>query len=436
MAIAVLPRLVFAVACAALMAGAAANVPPATPVIAEPAVGRVVNGSDVHMETGPFSDADPGDTHLCTDWEIWTVAPLQRVWATLCITGVERLHTHIGDGVFQNSHADLHELLPQTSYRLRVRHRDSSGDAGTEWSAWSERDFVTGAATVVFPLEIDDVKDTPVPGWTDSTGAGVVLPIGGSLQLQGSDGDLMLGITGLDGVSNLLDNPAAHGEHHAVRVVVSAGAGSALALPESQLAFTDGGSTARLVYLPPVSLDAGQSVYMWVAASGATYAGASGDTAPVFATLLRGAPVPWTVMQSGYKVEVVATGFQLPVNIAFVQSPGPNPTSPIYYVNELYGQIKVVTRDGTVRDYATGLLNFNPTGNFPGSGEQGLAGLAIDPANGDLYCSMVYSSVPGVEAANHYPKVVRFTSTDGGLTAATQTIILNMTGETMGQSHQ
>ena len=42
----------------------------------------------------------------------------------------------------------------------------------------------------------------------------------------------------------------------------------------------------------------------------------------------------------------------------------------------------------------------------------------------------------GVENAPHYPKVVRFTSTDGGLTATTQTIILNMTGETQGQSHQ
>jgi PKD repeat protein len=49
---------------------------------------------------------------------------------------------------------------------------------------------------------------------------------------------------------------------------------------------------------------------------------------------------------------------------------------------------------------------------------------------------MLYSSVPGVENVPHYPKVVRFTSTDGGLTAATQTTILNMTGESQGQSHQ
>ena len=68
---------------------ALANVPPNTPVVTEPGVGRIVNPADVHMETGLFSDPDAGDTHLCTDWEIWTVSPSQRVWATLCIGGVE-----------------------------------------------------------------------------------------------------------------------------------------------------------------------------------------------------------------------------------------------------------------------------------------------------------------------------------------------------------
>ena len=58
-----------------------------------------------------------------------------------------------------------------------------------------------------------------------------------------------------------------------------------------------------------------------------------------------------------------------------------------------------------------------------------------DPATGNVYASMVYSSTAGVESAPHYPKIVRFTSTDGGRTAATQTTILSMPGETMGQSH-
>src|SRR5215510_13646699 len=57
------------------------NHPPNAPTITEPATdGRTLSPADVHMETAPFSDPDPGDHHLCTDWEIWTVAPSERVW--------------------------------------------------------------------------------------------------------------------------------------------------------------------------------------------------------------------------------------------------------------------------------------------------------------------------------------------------------------------
>src|SRR5262245_49697419 len=87
--------------CLASPFGAAANVPPATPVVTEPPIGRTVNPGDAHMECAPFSDADAGDAHRCTDWEIWTVTPAERVWFTSCIGGVERLHTHLGDGAFE-----------------------------------------------------------------------------------------------------------------------------------------------------------------------------------------------------------------------------------------------------------------------------------------------------------------------------------------------
>src|SRR4030095_593493 len=192
----------------------------------------------------------------------------------------------------------------------------------------------------------------------------------------------------------------------------------------------------RKIYLPAVRVDPGRTIDFWVAANGSTYRRIGAQTAPDFSRLVRGSPFPWTVMQPGYTVVKVASGFQLPVNIAFVPSPAPEPDAPLFYVTELYGTIKVVSRNLTVSEYATGLLNFNPTGNFPGSGEQGLAGLTVNPATGDVYASLLYSAVPGVESAPHYPKVVRFTSTDGGLTAATQSTILDMVGETQGQSHQ
>ena len=116
-------------------------------------------------------------------------------------------------------------------------------------------------------------------------------------------------------------------------------------------------------------------------------------------------------------------------------NPGPDPDDPLFYVNELYGTIKVVTNDFTVSDYATGLLNFDPTGAFPGSGEQGLAGLVVDPVTGDLFVTRV-TDTDGIAGGAHHPQVVRLHSNDGGRTASTVTVILNMVGESQGQSHQ
>src|SRR6267143_913912 len=69
-------------------AAARAQSPPNAPVILSPSAnGDLLSPFDVHLETQPMTDPDPGDTHACTDWEIWTVSPPERVWAALCITG-------------------------------------------------------------------------------------------------------------------------------------------------------------------------------------------------------------------------------------------------------------------------------------------------------------------------------------------------------------
>jgi glucose/arabinose dehydrogenase len=150
-----------------------------------------------------------------------------------------------------------------------------------------------------------------------------------------------------------------------------------------------------------------------------------------------GGVVPWTPVQPGYVIETITDQLQLPVNVAFVPAPGGDPDDPLLYVTELYGKIKVIRRDGAVSDYAAGLLNFNPTGAFPGSGEQGLTGIVVDPATGDVFASRVYDGDGSAATSNdHYPEVVRFHSADGGLTAATETPVLRMPGETQGQSHQ
>lgn len=270
--------------------------PPVTPTITEPEVtGQVVSGEDVHMETAPFEDPDAGDEHLCSDWEIWRTDAAERVWSALCIGGVQKAHVHFADGVFENSRAGETSLLPDTDYELRVRHRDDSGDAATEWSAYATRVFHT------------DVAREPLPD-----------------------------------------------------------------APE------------------------------------------------------------WRVTEPGYLVEEVASGFQLPVNVVPAPDFLGDPDSPMLYVTELYGQIKVIKGDFTTGIYADDLLNFDPTGQFPGSGEQGVTGLVVEPNTGDLFATMLYEASNG----EHYPKVVRFHSTDGGMTADTQTTILDMPGEPQGQSHQ
>ena len=143
----------------------------------------------------------------------------------------------------------------------------------------------------------------------------------------------------------------------------------------------------------------------------------------------------WVLPQPDYEVQLVATGFQLPVSIAFVPNPGSQPNDPFYYVAELYGTIKVVTRSGVVSDYATNLLNFEPTGVFPGTGEQGIGGILVEPATGDLFVSLLYSSDPADYYAPLYPRVIRLHSHSSGLIADGETTVLDMVGETMLSSH-
>jgi glucose/arabinose dehydrogenase len=195
--------------------------------------------------------------------------------------------------------------------------------------------------------------------------------------------------------------------------------------------------------LPAISLGVGQRLDLWVSNSGATYYGTSGQTEPDFSFLARQAnlDIPFIATQPGYIVELVGMDYRLPVNIAFVENPGPNPDDPLYFVTELYGSIQVVTRDGTKHTFATGLLDYNPTGPISGSGEQGLTGIAVqrdevNPEIYNLYVGMLWDNGSPPGGAAHYPKVEKLISAVGGLTMASRELLLNMQPETQGQSHQ
>ena len=426
----------FLAPCALAAAIVAQNHAPSAPTITEPSQPtRILNPNDVHMETAPFADPDPGDQHAATDWEIWTVAPSQRIWVAANLTGVERVHTHLGDGVFENSHGGWNTLFASTQYVLRVRHKDDSGDLATQWSPWTQVAFATGAADVKAPLLLDDVVTNPPPVWSDLSGAAIDLPVGAPqplLRLETDSRWLLLRIDGDAGPGNRVTNTSALPVHRAVRVVVDAGnTGGNLVLPASDLTVHTGNCERHVIHLPAMTLPPMQSRAFWIGEHGATYDASIASYFPDFSTLARGLEVPWVARRPGFVVDVVASGMTMPVNIAFVPNPGSLPSSPKYYVTELYGTIRTVTNDGTVVWYASGLLNYTPSGAFPGSGEQGLTGLAVDPITGDVFVSHLWRT-----GGQNYPRITRLHSTNGGLTSSSRQVILDMQGEVQGQSHQ
>jgi len=131
----------------------------------------------------------------------------------------------------------------------------------------------------------------------------------------------------------------------------------------------------------------------------------------------------------GFEIEAVAGGLDLPVNLAFVPDAGHAPDAPLLYLTELYGQIKVLTRNRSVHLYAHDLLNYPPDRQFPGSGESGLTGLCVEPKTRDLLCSMIY-----MEGKETKGKVIRMSSANGLKADSSHTIIDNIPGTT--KAHQ
>jgi glucose/arabinose dehydrogenase len=395
----------------------------------------VVNPQDVHMETGPFFSST-GFNHLCTDWQLWTTgSSAEMIWHADCITGVERVHIHLADGTFTGSFTGRRDLVADTDYQLMARHRDDSGIAATEWSLWGQRAFHAGGLGTNLPLLVEDV----VSGvqWQQGDGTPVVLPAAGggspsAVVLEGGTGGTLLTFGGFDGVTNTVVNPASVGSHVQVRVRVDAG-DAPLTLPPSTIRFVDEDCASHVIYMPAIALGAAEEALFWASGSGSTYVALATQEHADLTNLARGSDTPFVVTQPGYVLEKFTTGLQLPVNIAFVPNPGPNPGDLFCYVNELYGTILAVTRDGHQSVYKDGMLNYVPSGAFPGSGEQGMAGIAIDPTNGDLYIGALIDD--GTNTENRYGRVMRLQSTDGGWTASSVTVILAMPGEIQGQSH-
>jgi len=400
---------------------------PAPPVILEPAADRQsVSAADVHLATGQFYDED-GDHHRCTDWEIRILQNV--IWSAPCAAGSHKTHIHLGDGTFAGN---AKGLQPATGYWLYVRHRDDSGEPDTEWSEWSERFFLTDRELPMPPLMKRDVLASPAPRWMSVSGVGLVPPMGARLRLELVDGDVLLEL-GRAGDALVPMRRQRFDTNAPLRLSLEA-SDEEWSLPESNLTFCDGDGVETSVYLPAVTIPADERIYFWISENGSTHTAKAAERSPDFNNIRRGAPVPWRVLQPGYRVERVAGGFQLPVNLAFIPHPREGEDAPLFYVTELYGDIKVVTRSGDVRDYATKLLDFDPHDEFPGPGEIGLTGITVEPESGDVIAALLYSAWPGLNVV--WPRIIRIHSDDGGLTAARIETILDMPGEDQSESHQ
>ena len=132
--------------------------------------------------------------------------------------------------------------------------------------------------------------------------------------------------------------------------------------------------------------------------------------ASVAAQMNASDPLDGWEVESGSHLEVDAGNFMLPASLAFVPEPGPNPDDPLYFVAELRGTIKVVTRDRSVHVFATEVTNFRPQVEFPSGSdaEAGLAGICLAPEEGYVFVTFGhrhngvlrnrisrYTSVPG-----------------------------------------
>ncbi len=420
---------------AAIANANAQNTQPATPVIIEPEADRLLYPADVHMETQPFIDANAGQTHRSSEFEIWSVALNESVWVAYNLTGVLAVHSHLGDGTYVNSLNSRRQLDPETAYVFRARHQDSSGDVFSEWSEWAEREFTTGPIGAVYAMELHDIQQGPVPTLRTPQGGTYNLPTAPNqprIRVSAACCDSLLLEFRASGTGNKLTNPPPLSMHMPLKIEVIAGS-AALELPELDVAFVGGNGQRLKILLPAVNVPFGESVMYWIAAEGSTYVVEQGQTEPTFTTPARRNLAPWTTAND-FSISVFATGFQLPVNIAFLNNPGPEADAPLFYVTELYGDIQLVRRDGSVSPWVTGLLNFDPLGPFPGSGEGGLAGIAVEPATGNVFVSMLhnYSSNP----ADVTGKVVRIRALSGGAVAGTQTTILDLAPAQLSVSHQ
>ena len=424
----------------ALTPAPSGNTPPQAPVIVEPALlWRGLSPYFVQLQTSVFVDtgADANDWHTATEFEIRQLDRYTRVWG-MTITTAPLDQATLEQGVFEGPLVGRMGLEHGKWYAIRARHRDASGDPVSEWSAWSAPTMVWALAPGLDapqPMRVRDIQRHSLR-WAADDGAPVALGPGNTLLITGAVSQLHE-ITGAAAINAVRDFASAE-RYESVFFKFSAGA-EGLEVPASTLSFVDATGVRRTVWLPWMRLDAGATLIGAPSALGSFYFEpddtqlGDADTNPYLFAHLRGRvpEVPWRVVE-GFRVELVAGGLTLPVQLAVVPTPSEDPGAPVAYITELHGAVKALGSDGSIWTYATNILNVRPPGPpIRLEGETGTSGIAVDPDTGDVYVSTVVNR--GGELFN---RIVRLESDDGGRTAARTVDVLRMDDEATGPSHQ
>ena len=111
----------------------------------------------------------------------------------------------------------------------------------------------------------------------------------------------------------------------------------------------------------------------------------------------------------GFDLTIDTSGYEIPTAIAFVPHPESRRKSPLYFVAELRGKIKVVSRDRSVHVFADLGLR-KPQTPFPAlGGQNGAAGICVDEQRGYVFVTYAAFDAKGVLRNG----MVRFSSNPG-----------------------
>ncbi len=140
-------------------------------------------------------------------------------------------------------------------------------------------------------------------------------------------------------------------------------------------------------------------------------------------------------LQPGFSLSVDSTGYVLPTGIAMVAAPGTRPTDPRYFVTELGGTIKVVSRDGRVRVFARIPLQA-PEHPYPDfEGESGLGAICLDDERGYIFVTYANADTDGV-LRNHAMRFETRARTFAVKPTAAKAIAPVLASVPSGPSHQ